>query len=117
MLPVVLGVSLNSVWPLLSATSEFMLMLLYLAASGFVLWMLLGTCYTIDGTTLAIYFGPFRRTITLRDIHSITPTRNPRSSPALSLDRLRIDYGAHRFIMISPREKEAFLRDIERRRS
>jgi Bacterial PH domain/Sodium:solute symporter family len=42
-------------------------------------------------------------------------TRNPLSSPALSLDRLCIHYkvgGKRRMVMISPADKESFLRVI-----
>ena len=44
---------------------------------------------------------------------NIRPTRNPLSSPALSLDRLRIDYGSGRSIMVSPEDKDKFIGDIE----
>jgi hypothetical protein len=46
----------------------------------------------------------------------VVPTRNPLSSPALSLDRLRIEYGQGRAIMISPADKGPFLRALEERR-
>jgi hypothetical protein len=39
------------------------------------------------------------------------------TSPAFSLDRLRIEYGRGRWIMISPRDKDGFLRELEVRRS
>jgi hypothetical protein len=51
------------------------------------------------------------------DITAITPTSNPLSSPALSLDRLRIDYGKGRSVMISPRDKQGFLGAMESARS
>jgi len=84
---------------------------------GLMLWTILGTDYTIDDSSLRVRGGPFRWTIRLQDIRSVTPTRNPASSPALSLDRLRVDYGQDRFLLISPKDKEAFVRDLERRRS
>lgn len=83
----------------------------------FVLWLALGTSYTLDARSLHIRCGPFRWTIALKEIHSVTPTRDAGSSPALSLDRLRVEYGARRRILISPRDQEAFLRDLEHRRS
>ena len=43
------------------------------------------------------------------DIIDVTETRNPLSSPALSLDRLRIRYGADKHIMVSPDDKTGFL--------
>lgn len=47
----------------------------------------------------------------------MAPTRGPLSSPALSLDRLRIEYGKRGVVLISPREKEAFVRALEGHRN
>jgi len=81
----------------------------------FVLWTLLDTVYTLDAGSLFVRSGPFRWIIALREIQSVTPTRDARSSPALSLDRLRIEYGKGRWILISPRDQTAFLQDLQRR--
>ena len=54
----------------------------------------------------------------LNEIEEITPTHNPLSSPALSLDRLWISYrraGKKRAVMISPEDKEGFLKAVARR--
>jgi hypothetical protein len=89
------------------------------AASLFCLalcvWTLLGTYYVIDSTTLVVRSGPFHWSVPLREIRSVQPTRDVRSGPALSFDRLRIEYGAGRVLLISPREKDAFLADLARR--
>jgi len=82
----------------------------------FAMWTLLGTSYTLDATMLQVRCGPFRWRIALDEIHSVTATRDSRSGPALSLDRLRIDYGSGRSMLISPRDQQAFLRDLEHRR-
>jgi FtsH-binding integral membrane protein len=79
-------------------------------------WLLVSTRYMLTARTLRIRSGPFRWRIELADIRSVTPTRNPLSSPALSLDRLRIDYGVKRWVMISPLEQGRFLRELEQRR-
>jgi hypothetical protein len=47
----------------------------------------------------------------------MTESRSPFSSPALSLDRLQIDYGAGKSILISPADKEGFIEAIEECRS
>ena len=100
-------------------TPERLLALLILgpAGVGLPLWTLLTTHYTIDGTSLHVRSGPFRWTIPLRDIRLITPTRDSTSSPALSLDRLRIEYGGGRVLLVSPREKDTFLRDLQDRQA
>jgi hypothetical protein len=72
--------------------------------------------YEIKGSTLEIHSGVFMKySIPLASISGVRPTRNPLSSPAWSLDRLRVEYlknGRTRYILISPREKEAFLRNL-----
>jgi membrane protein YdbS with pleckstrin-like domain len=80
---------------------------------GFPVWLLLSTYYTLEPRKLVVRSGPFKWRIPLADIAGITPTSNPLSSPALSLDRLRIDYASGNTLMISPRNKEQFLREIE----
>ena len=78
-------------------------------------WTLLGTYYVIDTTSLIVRSGPFHWIVPLREIRSVQPTRDTHSGPALSFDRLRIEYGGGRVILISPREKEEFLADLARR--
>jgi membrane protein YdbS with pleckstrin-like domain len=73
--------------------------------------MLVGTHYTVSGNTLRVACGPFRWKVPLDAIQSVEATRNPLSSPALSLDRLRIHYGRRR-IMVSPSDKAGFLKAI-----
>jgi hypothetical protein len=76
---------------------------------------MLSTRYTLTESELRIVSGPFRWRIPLQEIRSVTPTRNPLSSPALSLDRLRIEYGNGNWIMVSPRDKERFLKELQTR--
>ena len=73
-----------------------------------VLSVLFGTSYRVDRKDLRIASGPFRWRIKLAEISSIAETRNPLSSPALSLDRVRINYGKRRWVMVSPADKEGF---------
>ena len=83
---------------------------------GLPLWSFLATHYTIDANTLTVRSGPFRWVIALAQIESVTATRDARSGPALSLDRLLVRYGGGRQMLISPQDKEAFLHDLERTR-
>ena len=69
--------------------------------------------YTIDGNRLIVRSGPLRWRIPISEITAITETRDPISSPALSINRLRIEYGNKKSVLISPRDKDAFLRQIE----
>lgn len=87
------------------------LVLAALVIVGLLGSMLIDTHYTVDGNTLRIACGPFRWKVPVDAIDSVEPTRNPLSSPALSLDRLRIQYGKRR-ILVSPADKAGFLRAI-----
>ena len=89
-----------------------------------VIWIVLNTHYTLEGRELIVRSGPFRWRIDVADIKSIAPVRGigmrirrSRSSPALSMDRLEIVYGADKRLMISPADQDAFLKDIATRRS
>ena len=78
-----------------------------------MLWVLYGTGYTITPDRLFIRCGPFTFRVILNEINEITPTRNPLSSPACSLDRLKVVYGlSQQSIMISPADKSGFLSAI-----
>lgn len=70
------------------------------------------TYYTVEGNTLKVRSGPFSWTIPIDEIHTITPTKSPLSSPALSLDRLRIHWGKKRRIMVSPADKDGFVKAL-----
>lgn len=74
--------------------------------------ILLRTYYRIDRGTLTIVSGPLRRTVAIDTITSVERTRNPLSSPALSLDRLRIRYGDNKSVMISPADRDRFLKAL-----
>ncbi len=70
--------------------------------------------YGLNDTHLIIRHGICRQKILLTDIADVYPTRNPLSSPALSLDRLHIQFGEGFFkgVMISPAERETFLEEL-----
>ena len=88
---------------------------LLLLSVGLPVWLIVATNYTLSVAALDVRCGPFVWRVPLREIRSITPTRNPLSSPALSLDRLRIAFGQSKSIMISPRDKERFLKELRNR--
>lgn len=81
-----------------------------LAVFVFVLpiWILLSTRYIVDSDTLKVRAGPFFWNLPVSDIHSLSPTRSPLSSPALSLDRIQINYGAGKRLIVSPDDRRGF---------
>jgi hypothetical protein len=86
-----------------------------LIGAGLPVWLLRSTRYVFDDSNLHIRSGPFAWSVPLRDIRAVTPTRSPLSSPALSLDRLRIEYGRIGSIMVSPEDKQGFLAELRKR--
>jgi hypothetical protein len=84
---------------------------------GLPIWLLRSTRYSLSDSHLDIRSGPFSWRVPIDQVRAITRTRNPLSSPALSLDRLRIDYGPSKWIMISPEDPELFIRELDARRS
>lgn len=72
------------------------------------------TEYWFEQDNLILRGGVIRYTIDVRSITKIERTRDLGSSPALSLDRLRI-YTPTLAINISPAQKEEFLAELKRR--
>ena len=103
--------------PVPDADDEFWILTTLVFAIGFPIWIFASTDYTLTDTALDIRSGPFRWSIPFADITALVPTRNPLSSPALSLDRLRVESGSHKSIMISPRDRDEFIREVEARRA
>lgn len=81
---------------------------------------LINTKYTLTDDQLIVHNGFYGSSIELVDITSITPTRNMASAPALSLDRIEIQYkDAHgnNSTLISPKDKQNFYGALQERDS
>jgi hypothetical protein len=90
-------------------------------AFGVLMGLLLGSViwpmrYEIDAGRVRIRSGLLRFGVPLEAIRAARFSSNPLGAPALSLRRLRIDYlkpnGKTGFLLISPRDREAFLREL-----
>lgn len=110
------GITLVSMLPVFLIPGAFAeawwSVLLVLLIWGFVLSIIFPLYYEITPSSLLIRSGWTRREIPLSSIQGVVPSRNPISSPALSLDRLQVNYtqGVRpRSILISPRDKTDFL--------
>ncbi|MCA9142614.1 MAG: PH domain-containing protein [Planctomycetales bacterium] len=81
---------------------------LCLAIAVWIGWIPYNTNYEIGQTQLIVRSAGFRWRVPLDAIVEVFPTHNPLSSPACSLDRLRMNYrnrkGRMKFVLISPRE-------------
>jgi membrane protein YdbS with pleckstrin-like domain len=72
--------------------------------------------YELGPQHLIVRSGAWLRwNIPYSSIHTITPTHNPLSSPALSLNRLSVEYGAGGEVLISPSNRDRFLEELVQR--
>ena len=92
---------------------QAMVSLLLGGTAAFTHWAFYQTWYGFARNHLVIRSGPFRWTVALADIKSVTPSRNMLSAPACSMDRLAVRYGTgKRYVLISPLDKTGFLQAL-----
>src|SRR5699024_4843062 len=85
------------------------LIMIFLASTWF------HTRYIIADGLLIISFGfVYKKTIPIQEITSIRSTKNPFSAPALSLNRLEINYGKYETILVSPKKRNGFLAELKK---
>lgn len=72
-------------------------------------WLLVSTYYRVDSAIMRVQSGPFSWSIPLDQIRNITAERSLAIAPSLSINRLRINYGQQRSILVSPKNKAAFI--------
>ncbi len=69
--------------------------------------------YELDDEKLVIFMGPIRyKTIDIQSIRKMELSNNPLSSPAASLKRIAIHYKKWGYVLISPKNREAFIQDV-----
>lgn len=71
--------------------------------------------YNVADGELVARSGLMRWRVPLSSIQEVRPSRSAVSSPAWSLDRLRVEYvkgGSTRTLYVSPEDKAAFLSDL-----
>ncbi|MBT8352523.1 MAG: PH domain-containing protein [Deltaproteobacteria bacterium] len=99
----------------LTHPASWILLLCLLFYLAVVLIFAYPVSYEIRPPDLLIRAGLTNSRITLSSIEAIRPARDPSSAPALSLDRLRIDYmkkGKPAFTLVSPEDKTNFLTNL-----
>nr|WP_299487394.1 PH domain-containing protein [uncultured Allomuricauda sp.] len=81
----------------------------------FVLYVFFSVYYVIEGNNLVIRVGIlFKWKIEISTIKIIAESNSWISSPAASLDRLNIICKKHGSILVSPKDKEGFIRELTR---
>ena len=64
--------------------------------------------YKIDGENLVIW----KTKIDIKTIRKVYRTKNPLSSPAMSLDRIAIVYNKFDEVLLSPKERDEFINEL-----
>lgn len=77
-----------------------------------IVWFYASTEYEVTATELLVRSGPVRKTIPLDTLSRIRPSNSIMSAPALSIDRLELQYNKFDEILISPADKRGFLAAI-----
>jgi len=78
-------------------------------------WTYRTTAYVLDDDAMYVRCAGLNWHIAYRDIKSVRATHNPLSAPALSVDRLEIRYGKYAWVLISPKDRAAFIAALKRR--
>ncbi|WP_287907434.1 PH domain-containing protein [Acinetobacter sp.] len=89
----------------------------YILTIAVIWWPVFNTRYMIQDGTLSISCLFLKWHIPLASIQKITPTHHSIASPALSLDRLKIEYekeGEIKQVLISPRNQHVFIAAVEK---
>lgn len=90
--------------------------MVYIFTIAVLWWPVFSTTYAIGNNTLTIRSMFLKWVIPLENIKTVSKTNNSISSPALSLDRLKIEYlkdGKMKQILVSPRDQQAFRQTVE----
>ncbi len=88
--------------------------IVYFLTIAFVIHLYVTTKYTIKNNNELIVKSSFliNTSINIRTITKIKKTRNPISSPALSLDRIELFYNQYDSVIISPKNREDFIQEL-----
>ena len=92
------------------ATTFIFLVIIYIL----VLYLLLGTKYTIENNMLKIRSGFIQFSpVPVESIKEIRKTHSLLSAPAPSFDRILIKYGKYDEVIVSPKDKQAFINALK----
>ena len=88
----------------------------YVLTILFIVYLFLTTNYTIYNQQTLIVKSGFlmNKKIDINSITKISKTNNPISSPALSLDRIEIFYNKYDSVIISPKNEQEFIQDLQK---
>ncbi|WP_026673735.1 PH domain-containing protein [Alkalihalobacterium bogoriense] len=90
-------------------------MLIPVICAIFLGWIWFQTGYTIEAETLFIKCGPIKSLVKITDIEQIRLTKNPFTAPALSMEKIEIQYSPYRTVQISPINQQEFIEHLLKR--
>lgn len=94
--------------------------MVYIFTIAVLWWPVFSTTYAIGNNTLTIRSMFLKWVIPLENIKTVSKTNNSISSPALSLDRLKIEYlkdGKMKQILVSPIDQQGFCKELQENHS
>lgn len=97
----------------LAVSSKWIPFFIDLLLYASILYLMVSIKYEINESQLIIHQAMGKMVIDINTIKSIEPTHTILSAPASSLDRLRISYNKYDDVVISPRRKEEFIRQLQ----
>ncbi|MBO2535233.1 PH domain-containing protein [Rummeliibacillus suwonensis] len=101
-----------ALYTILLINMDIYIALACIPVSLLILWFWFTTFYVITDTKLVIRSAFIHINISVYDIQSIQKITNILSSPALSLDRLKIVYDSEKSVLISPKNRGEFLEEL-----
>lgn len=108
-----IGIFLISLGLFMASEKAWAGVIIIFAVTAFMAWQFKTTFYTIEDNTLHIQSGfLYNSSVSIKSISKITETNNLFSSPAASLDRLALTYNQFDGVMISPKDKQEFIKHL-----
>ena len=89
-------------------TKEYMLSVVFIMLLSLFYILAITLKYKIEGEYLSIW----RTKIDIKTIRKVYATRNPLSSPALSINRIAIVYNKFDEVLISPKDRADFIEEL-----
>ncbi|WP_242142369.1 MULTISPECIES: PH domain-containing protein [unclassified Bacillus cereus group] len=88
---------------------EHFLLFFTIPLAALLIWSWLTTKYIVEEDRIMIQSGFLKKSISIKDIKTISYTKNPQAAYALSFQRLEILYGAYETELISPQNEMEFI--------
>jgi hypothetical protein len=115
-----LVISVRVLWPVPARVMSggdvpWMNLLMPLVLLALYSWLVRGTRYEVDDRSLTVRAPLTRAVVPLDSIYKLRRSATLLAAPALSLDRIEVLASKGPYVVVSPREKLAFIRAIRER--